>query len=186
MVPHGYAQLSGSPIQYSEIPAGAAGTEATIAAMQQLAKQGSVHPEVIDLARQIVKHVPSKDYKGEAKALFKWVKRFVKYRMDPRTMETVQHPYETALVQGAGDCDDHATLLVALALALGHGGSFRTVKADPDRPDEYSHVYAVIGIREGASATWYPADTTVASSSFGWEPPSPPVIEYRDWLVVSP
>lgn len=182
----GAPQFNGPPVGYSNIPAGVAGTAETIKAMGQLAVQGSMHPEVVELARSITRHLAPKDYRGEAAALYRWVKQHVRYVQDPRTIEWIQHPHYTLLVSGAGDCDDHATALLALGMALGHGGAFRTVKADPIRQDEYSHVYGMIGVRESDGAWWIPVDTTVAEAFPGWEPEAARVFGTRDWVVVQP
>lgn len=182
----GFPQISGTPMQVEEIPAGEAGTARTIERMQQKACEGSMHPEVIALARSIVSAVPNKDYKGECQACFDWVKKFVAYRQDPRLMELVQHPYETLLVQGAGDCDDHSVAVLALCMALGHGAAFRTVKADRERPSEYSHVYPMVGFRDARNEpVWLGADTTTKGAYFGWQP-TRGVWEVKDWPIAGP
>jgi transglutaminase-like putative cysteine protease len=182
----GAPQFGGPPVGYENIPSGGAGTARTIEAMSELAVQGSRHPEIVELARAITRHLPPKDYEGEIAALFWWVKEHVRYVQDPRTTEWVQHPHYTLLVSGCGDCDDMATSLAALGMALGHGSAFRTVKADPHRADEYSHVYAMIGFRKGLDAYWVPVDTTVGYATPGWEPEQTRVMGSKDWVVISP
>lgn len=174
------------PVRYVEIPKGEAGVRATLEVMGQLAKQqlsdGQRGARFVEWARAAVRDVDGKDYAGELRALFAFVKRNVTYRYDPRWLERVQGPYWTLCVDGAGDCDDMATLLVSLALALGHGGGFRAVAVDPGRPNSYSHVYALLGCRVPARdpdtgklrivTKWYAADATQKRRPLGWEPPA--------------
>lgn len=187
----GAPQLAGPPVEYVEIPNGVAGTAATIEPMAKLAMQGSRHPEVIELARMIVSHVGHQDYRGEIEALFWWVREHVRYVQDPRLMEQIQHPHHTLLVVGAGDCDDLVISLAALGMAIGHGALFRTVKADPRRPDEFSHVYPMLGYRDGDRDAWVAVDVVVPYAFPGWEPEAsrltgPPSEAVRDWPVVAP
>ena len=99
------------------IPGGDRGTEKTIERMRDavLGKlpgmdrhEGAHMPEVRFLAQQIVSDVPSKDYMGEARAIFKFMTDHVRYTLDPRALEWVQTPWWTSEVIGQGDCDDHA------------------------------------------------------------------------------
>lgn len=167
----------GLDVQYVTIPSGEAGTLATLKVMAELARAQIRDPataaEFGHWARAIVRDVPSKDYEGEAAAIFGFVREHVRYRLDPRGLERVQWPYWTLLVDGAGDCDDMATLIAALSLATGHGAMLRAVKVDASRPDAYSHVYALIGIDEpGRGPRWLAADATQRQAFLGWEPPT--------------
>lgn len=178
--------LSGR-VDICEIPAGEKGTEATIAAMARFASgdYGSRHPGVIELARKLVRDLPSKAYRQEAQRIFDFVREHVRYVLDPRGLEWVQTPYHTLLVVGQGDCDDHATAIAALAMALGHGAAFKTVCADRRRPEEASHVYAMIGIREAGKIKWLGADTTTAEADLGWEPSPPRAWGGKMWTVAA-
>lgn len=81
-------------------------------------------------------------------------------------------------------CDDHSTATCALATALGHGCGVRTVKADPNRPDDFSHVYPIIGIRKHGVERWYPIDSTEAGARFGQDPPGADRMPKQDWIFV--
>lgn len=178
--PRGIAQIV-------SIPGGAAGTEATVKYMVQLAVSDAKEPEMVQYARRIVSDVPSKDYEGEARAIFEFVRSNVRYRLDPRGLEWVQRPFVTLLVDGAGDCDCTSTLVACLALCLGHGAAFKTVKVDPDRPEEYSHVYPLIGIRNKSNKpVWLAADTTQKGVDLGWEPPPERVLGSKTWILAEP
>jgi hypothetical protein len=67
-------------------------------------------------------------------------------------------------------CDDMGTLLAGMSLALGHGAVLRAVKVDPNRPQSYSHVYAILGCVVKGKTIWLPADAT-QRKPLGWQPP---------------
>ena len=118
--------FSGAQIRVTEHRAGLEHVSATIRKMAELARAGSHSFEIVDLARRIVHPVPSKQVRGELAALYRWVRDHIRYRFDPAGLEWVQSPART-VQQQAGDCDDMATLLAALAGALGHETRFRTI-----------------------------------------------------------
>lgn len=171
-------------IQYVQIPAGEQGTVATLKLMKKLvfSPWGARNPDVALIARKIVSHVQSKDYEAEADAIFQYVKRHVRYRLDPVALEWLQTPRYTLTTQ-QGDCDDHSMVIASLALAAGHRAAFRTVKGDPQRPDAWSHVYGVIGVTKGGETQWYAADTTQQQSKLGWDPPESKLFGMATWVL---
>lgn len=170
------------------IPTGEAGTRATLQEMARLALQDGHHPEIISLARAAVRGVPNKDYLAEADRIYGLVKKSVRYVQDPLGLEHVQRPVHLLLVEGQGDCDDHATAIGALATALGHGFAFATVAADRRRdPSEgWSHVYPLIGLRRRGRTSWVAADTTQQAGRLGWEPPGHKITAKKVWIVREP
>lgn len=94
--------------------------------MAQLAREGSHSYAVRSVATRIVHDVPSKQVGGELATLYRWVRDNIRYRFDPVDLEWVQSPART-LTERAGDCDDMAVLLAALAGSLGHKYRFLTV-----------------------------------------------------------
>lgn len=177
----------GMRVQLSGLPPGEGATAATIAAMAQFVlspQEGGRDPRVVEFARAIVRDLDSKDYEGELRRIFEYVKGTVRYVQDPRGLEYVATPYRTLFVTGNGDCDDHAVVVGALALALNHGVRFRTVKVDPRRPRDWSHVYAMVGCATAAGPVrWFALDTSQPQSYFDWEPPG--ILEARDWEVAA-
>lgn len=171
-------------IQYLKIPGGEAGTAATLKVMKRLVMgpHGARNPRIVLLARKLVQHVQSKDYVAEADAIFNYVKSHVRYRLDPVALEWVQTPIYT-LQTHQGDCDDHASLIASLALAAGHRAAFRTVAGDPNRPQSWSHVYAVIGVTRKGETTWLAADTTQNRATLGWEPPEDKIFGKKTWVI---
>lgn len=180
----------GPPIHYVKIPAGEQGTEATLRVMKKLvfSPWGHRHPEVVQLARMIREDVKSKDYRGEAEAIFRFAhigsEANIKYRLDPSGLEWVQTPYHTLLVAGEGDCDDASVAICALAAASGFQCAFRTVKGDAQRTDQWSHVYAVIGIpAKGGKTEWLSADSTQSEAFLGWNPPEGKSWGMKTWVL---
>lgn len=183
-----YARSFSRPqVQLLGLPGGEQGTVVTLQKMRDaaLGAEGAHNAEVRMLAQKIVSDVGSKDYVAEARAIFEFMRQHVRYTLDPRGLEWVQTPWYTLLVIGQGDCDDHATATIAMAVALGHGGAFRTYKGDKARPDEWSHVVPVIGVRQEGRELWLPCDSTERHARFGEDPPGAgPQIEQKTWVIV--
>jgi hypothetical protein len=148
-------------------PDGMAHTRSTIRTMARLAKAASHTYPIRNLATSIVKGVPSKQVRAELAALYRWVRDHIRYRFDPVGLEWVQSP-ERTVKEEAGDCDDMATLLAALAGSLGHRWRFRTVGPSP-------HVMKHVCAEAWDGDRWVtldpvlepPATTTAARSDVG-------------------
>lgn len=186
---HPYKQTWGPPVQYVRIPRGEQGTVATLKVMKSLVigKWGHRNPEVVLLAKKIVADVspgPAKDYRAMAGEILLFMKSLVKYELDPAGLEYVQTPHYTLAVSGSGDCDDHATATAALGMALGFKAGFRTVKGDGGRPEQWSHVYPVLGIqgRDGETE-WLTLDSTQKESYLGWNPPEEKLYGMYTWVI---
>jgi hypothetical protein len=176
----------GLAVEQKIIPDGDKGTKATLVEMAKLARAAGHDPRFVMWARGQVQDLPGKDYKGEAGRIFDIVKQHVRYVQDPAGLELVQDPRSVLFRDGSGDCDEHASTVAALAIALGHRAVFRTVGADRSRPDQWSHVYAMIGVQDRSApdgVAWWAADTTQRSATLGWEPPEDRIWKKKDWLV---
>jgi len=111
-----------------------------------------------------------------------FVQGAIDYQVDPADKEWPLYPLET-LVDGAGDCEDTAILLVSLLRAKGVGSALATVDTDGDAmPD---HVLVLVPVTasqanglscsDGAALTiveldgtaYAVAETTVASGALG-------------------
>jgi Transglutaminase-like superfamily len=84
------------------------------------------------------------------------------------TQRGIQTPFVT-LQLGAGDCDDHSTLLAAMLESVGFETRFNTISTGGD-PDEFSHVFTEV--KERGTGRWLAMDSTVRSSYPGWRPPN--------------
>lgn len=178
------------PSRRLKIAGGELGTRETLEAMTALAVEASRDPQLIDHARALVSGLPNKAYKDEAELVYEHVRNTVRYVHDPIGLETITDPRWLMFVIGAGDCDDHSTLVAALALALGLGAAFRTVAADCENPDPktcpWVHVYPVLGIPRGNAVEWVAADTTQLGGYFGWEPPRDRIKRVATWVIAGP
>jgi hypothetical protein len=171
------------PASVVTIPEGFKGTEATIKEMRRLARLASLDPKFVMFTRSIVAGLPSKAYYDEANRLFEFVRKHVRYVLDPRGMEYVQDPRHVMFVDGQGDCDDQSTMIAAMALSLGHEAAFKTIAVGHSRPNEFSHVYPLIGIQKGLNTEWWAADTTQKNAHLGWEPPKFVISQEKVWSV---
>jgi len=154
------------------IPAGSRGTKQTLIRMTQLAARAGRDWKFIKAMSKLVSTLPARASRLEMDRLLNFVKHQVRYQKDPLTapegyVELVQSPAQT-LTRGAGDCDDQSVLIAAAALALGYRPRFVVLKADKDRPDEFTHVYAEVFFND----RWWGMDSVVPRSFVGWEPPA--------------
>ena len=149
-----------------EIPTGYRGTAETIKVMKRLVEEDARKYAIIKLASDIVAHVPERDQWAEPAAILLWVQTNIRFVRDPYNMEMVQAP-EYTIDRRAGDCDDMSTLFNCLCKCIGYDTAFKTIKADPRIPTDFSHVYPLVGI----NGKWVPADPSQKGKPLGWEPP---------------
>lgn len=150
------------------LPDGDLGTRATLTKMRELALAGAKDPAVRETAILVIQSagVAGHDPELQAGALHEFVRDRVLFVNDVAGVETVQSPRYTLRVM-AGDCDDRATLLAALARSIGIPTEFRVIAANPRFPRAFSHVFVIarIGGREIA------LDPTYRSNAAGWQYP---------------
>ena len=144
------------------IPAGPAGTKATLARMVKLVRTWRKDPGIWKLSREIVRAVPAKDFRGQVERTFHWVKQHIRYVNDVRDVETLATPKATLEV-ASGDCDDMAILLASLLESIGHPTRFVALGFDDQN---YSHVLTETRL----GSKWLSLDPTVASSTVDWKP----------------
>lgn len=155
-------------IERGVLPAGAAGTRATLALMRRTALEGGRSMQVRAVAERVLHAAGVRvgDTWGELQAVFAFVRDRIRFTRDPVDLELLQAPARL-LVTRAGDCDDKAMLMVALLRSIGHRAqlAFRAVGADPANPRRYSHVFvtAQVGSRRVA------LDPTWPGTPFGWQ-----------------
>jgi len=147
---------------------GERGTAQTVRLMRRLIDQALHDPQFIRFAIDLVRSVPAHDEAGEVFALFAWVQQNIRFTKDPVTKEKLYPPQELLKIR-AGDCDDISMLLAALAIADGYPAQLVTVSANPDAPDEFSHVYLEVEVPPGSGA-WVALDAARPGSQFGLAP----------------
>jgi hypothetical protein len=147
------------------IPAGDLGTAETITAMQKMVDAGKRSPTVRALAGKLIRKCPKKNYYCYAKAIFDFCQKKIQYAYDPHGVEWVESP-ERVLEAGIADCDSICVTFASMCENLGLPCQFVTIRADKQRTDEYSHVYARVKV---PGRGWVGADCTM-QHEFGWEP----------------
>lgn len=158
----------------SWIPDGVRGTAATIKLMQELVSRGKRDIVVREFAGRILRgeiegiaECPSKNYRCYAESLYRYCRDKIKYAYDPHLVEYIEEPRVILQQTRIADCDSICVLMASMLENVGLETQFVTIKADPRRPEEFSHVYLRVRIpREG----WIVLDATMPHKHFGWEP----------------
>lgn len=161
--------------------------------LAELTQRATVDPLVRGTAIKIVREAGSRDDDGELQAIYDAVKngdpeipalkRGFKYIADPRFADYFTSPVDSlkACAKGAcaGDCDDHAALIGALAGSLGWKVGLRAW--GPQGGPGFTHVYCVVAYPKRAPfESSVGMDTTVPNAKVGWEPPRGDVL--TAWL----
>ena len=159
---------------------GEAGTKQTVDLMRKLVDQAVSDQQFVRTAIEIVRGVLPYNDVAEAQAIYMWVQRNIRYTKDPVTKEKLYPPQELLKIR-AGDCDDISMLIGALGIALGYPARLITIAANPDSPEEFTHVYPELEVPPG-SGQWLPLDAARADAQFGVEPPY--YFRKRAWSLV--
>lgn len=148
----------------------------------ELARNGSIHPLVRRAALQITRDCNDRDDMCELEALLNAIKYGtpnvealrdgLKYVADPRWADFFTAPNrllkECEAGACAGDCDDHAALLAAMAASLGFCAGLEVWGPDTT---QFVHVYAIVGFPKRNPDSVMGLDSTVPDSTVGWRPP---------------
>lgn len=161
----GYA---GPPSQLLSIRSGSGGVTDTLKLMAQLARQYKLDPLIRQTAARAIARAPEKDDLAEAATLQNWVRSNIRYTGDVLDVETLQTPDYT-LQERYGDCDDQATLLATLLLAVGIPAAYCAVGVDAE---PFSHVMAFAIVR-GYEPPCVSLETTLTTDPQTGEPIGP-------------
>lgn len=145
-----------------KLPPGLAGVRQTMLVMRRLVIAGKQHPLIRFWAVQLTAGRPQKDFAGEVRDVFAFVRDGIRYLHDTTDTE-VLHTAERVLQQRAGDCDDKVILLCAMLESLGHDTRLHAVGF---RPGDLSHVYCDVKL----GGRWVALDAT-EPAPMGWAPP---------------
>ncbi len=154
---------------------GAKGTAQTVKMMQDLINSGKRDNDIRALCGKILnpkdgsRPCKPKDYFNYARLLYEWVRDNILYAYDPHNVEYLEKASIT-VKNGIGDCDSQDILLCSMFEHVGLQAQLVTIKADPNRPNEYTHVYTRVLIPK---VGWVVADPIMPEKWFGWEPPYP-------------
>lgn len=142
------------------------GLETVLDEMKRLVKEYKGSPKVRDKAVDITSGIPNdprtglpnrRAFDNIASAIYDWMKTNIQYVRDPDGIEWLQTPLVT-LKKKYGDCDDQSILAAALLSSIGVPTHFKVVKADPRKPEAFSHVYLEYQLNTGQ---WKPFDPTL-------------------------
>lgn len=154
----------------ADINTGAAGVADTLTAMRQFARDAIRSPtqDIRELALNLTRSVPERDWGGEIVALHGFVRDQIRYVMDPDDLELVARPEKT-LQYMQGDCDDKSTLLGALLSSIGHPARFAAIGLN-GLP--FSHVLVETQVNSTGNdrRDWLPLETILQVPP-GWWPP---------------
>lgn len=155
----------------TQIPLGDAGTEATIARMRSLIDQGMKNPVIHELAAFILHQarVPKFDFTAEARAIYLWVLRSIRFTRDIAGKETL-HAADEIVRLGIGDCDDFTILLCSLLGTIGHKCRIVTISSIPadgsGDTQPFTHVFPEVFL----AGRWIPVDAARREANFGKGP----------------
>lgn len=145
--------------------------------------KGKVDPQIYALARKIVSQkcgdkwcVPEKDNVGEAKAIYEYLRKNVRYTSDILGVDSYQNPRHT-LGFRAGDCDDYSITGCSLLLSVGIPCRLKVIQTKDSA--EPNHIYAQAGFPRSNPTKWITMDASVAKP-FGWEAPASMIA--KSWL----
>ena len=151
-----------TPTQLQGLPPGAEGVRRTLQIMARLIDEFKTDITIREKALSLVARLPPKNYHGEIRALFNYVKNNIRYVRDIAGVETVAWPTKT-MEYKQGDCDDKVTLLGSLLESIGF--KTRLVAIGP-RMGLFTHVY----LQVFNAGEWISLETTEDVAP-GWEPP---------------
>jgi hypothetical protein len=108
----------------------------------------------------------------QARALRAWVEANIYYLADPDELETVRFPQQT-IERGAGDCDDMALLLAALASAAGFKTRFAAWRMNAEPVPTHVSAQLLVTGMGWQNAEVIPIDqvTGAGAPDIGWQPP---------------
>ncbi len=145
------------------IPGGIEAIKRTLAVMVGLVRQYKTDLNIRTLAIQLTHGCAPKDRRCELTQLQHFVRDRIRYIGDIEDVETVQTPIATLRLL-AGDCDDKAVLLNALAASIGFATRFCAIGV---RGEDFSHVMAQAKLGQG----FINMETIMADTELGWFPP---------------
>src|SRR5512143_1773361 len=113
-----YEFPGGFRMSLGTLPAGRE-THATIGMMRTLAQRGARDLLVRETTLRVLRNygAPPHSPLAELSAIYRFVRDDIQFRGDIRGVETLQAPRATLAAQ-AGDCDDKAMLIAAMALSV--------------------------------------------------------------------
>jgi hypothetical protein len=168
-----FAQMSAVPRTEEYIGTGDGAIYKTVDKMKNIIQESSKNTYVREWAKKIVARVKVNDRKGEASAIFDFVRDNVRYTKDPLGFEYLQTPpvllEDIRLYQEGrgdrpvGDCDDDTLLALSLLKSIGFNVAIKVVSFSESK--KFGHVYGMVQI----GYEWVPFDCVRPDQDMGWE-----------------
>lgn len=158
-----------------------------LAAIAAKANEGKTDPRVIAWARKELSKkcrggwngeqwcVPEKNTDAEIAAIYKALRRDIRYTSDVVGVDTYAHPKRTLEMAG-GDCDEYSATACAALMAVGIPCRFKVIRTK-DSPT-WNHIYVEAGTPKQNPTKWVALDASVAARP-GWEAPPSMVAETK-------
>lgn len=168
------------------LPRGDEGVARTIRLIRDLMDSAIVDPQVNEAAIGILRNAGVENFNREAKlrALYGYVSwpnfLYVEDPVGPFGPKETVRTVRTLLRVRAGDCDDYTLLLASLAGTIGIATRAVTVAADPNAPDDFSHIYPEAEVSPGS---WVAMDAARPGAEFGM--PAQRYFRKRIWSLTS-
>lgn len=154
--------------------------EERIASIQKLVEKSVMDPEMRKLAIRITRNCPERDGLCEAKAIYKYVKKNVRYTGDIASIKMSNGEtegidlYQSArrtLELGAGDCDDMSIVTSTLLASIGITPRLRVTAEDAN--SDWGHIYTTAQLPKFSPTYAVALDATLpGSNKFGVEMPA--------------
>ena len=151
--------------------------EERVGYIQDMVWKSVQDPRFRKFALDITKNCASRDGDCEAKAIFDYVYKNIRYTGDIAPIKMGRNgpvegidyfPSAKRVVEfGAEDCDGHNILLASM-LAL-NGISPRMRVTAPSRSGPFQHIYTIAGLPKTNPGKWVPLDTTLPNAKYGHE-----------------
>lgn len=110
---------------------------------------------------------PPREDLCEIEMIWAFVVMNVRYVFDTTNVDVFSTTQAT-LEAGGGDCDDMQVVFASLLMSVGFTVKARVIST-PDNPDEWVHIYPLVGFPKTNPKHWIPLDATVTGSQVGWE-----------------
>lgn len=148
-------------------------------------------PEMRKLALHITRHCRDRDAACEAKSIYDWTKKHIRYtgdvgphfhgRKGPREAIDVFQTAARTVEYGGGDCDDHTILNCTLAIHNGFACNARITSPTRGKEDDWGHVYGMAGFPKGDTRKLMAMDSTLPGNT--WFGREAPYGKKKDYLV---
>jgi hypothetical protein len=128
-----------------------------------------------DLARTIARGTAQHGKASELEpiyAVFDYVKANIEYRQDPSDYDLFMS-VGRIINSGAGDCDEHVTIINALLASIGYRTGAKVISQDGNG----WHIYSIVGVNPAFNGN--PTDIICLDSAYGDEVGWQPDIKYR-------